>query len=251
MGVDVAARAGMADAADDPFAGVDLSLFATFDAEGPPGGSALSGHVVAEAKTVLLELKSADAAASADELRLLLNEMTREMRAQFIAFRDLRSAADHLAAGGDEAAQKQARGDLKAATDAMSLIVRTLEKVDSLQRQLARDRAEEAEKRAEDTGFEEALRHVQELIEARATELFRRWQEAGRDGDGGPGGGERSGQVARDGPGSALGDGSATGSSDASGAHRRPGGAADGCFAGGALDGGGGAAGAGPSLGYA
>ncbi len=246
MGVDVAARAGMADAADDPFAGVDLSLFATFDAEGPP--AALSRHVVTDAKTVLLELKSADAAASADELRLLLNEMTREMRAQFIAFRDLRSAADHLAAGGDEAAQKQARADLKAATDAMSLIVRTLEKVDSLQRQLARDRAEEAEKRAEDTGFEEALRHVQELIEARATELFRRWQEA--DGDGGPGGGERSGQVARDGPGSALGDGSATGSGAASGAHGRPGDAADGCFAGGAFDGGGGAAGAGPSLGY-
>ncbi len=43
MGVDVAARTGFADAADDPFAGVDLSLFATFDAEGPPGGSALSG----------------------------------------------------------------------------------------------------------------------------------------------------------------------------------------------------------------
>ncbi|MGE6743319.1 hypothetical protein ACQKGC_23895 [Allorhizobium pseudoryzae] len=249
MGVDVAARTGFADAADDPFAGVDLSLFATFDSEGPPGGSALSGHVVTEAKTVLLELKSADAAASADELRLLLNEMTREMRAQFIAFRDLRSAAEQLAAGGDEAAQKQARADLKAATDAMSLIVRTLEKVDNLQRQLARDRAEEAEKRAEDTGFEEALRHVQELIEARATELFRRWQAAG--GDGGSGGGGRAGQVARDGPGSGVGDGSGPEPGDASGYNGLPRDAADGCFAGGAVDSGSGAAGAGPLLGHA
>lgn len=250
MDVDVAARTGMAEA-DDPFVAVDLSLFGTFEVLGPPGRSQLAPAVTAEAEAVLLELKSADRAASADELRLLLNEMTREMRAQFIAFRDLRSAADVLAAGGDEAAHKQARADLKAATDAMSLIVRTLEKVDSLQRQLARDRAEEAEKRAEDTGFEEALRHVQELIEARATELFHRWQEAGGDGDGGPGGAGRSGQVARDGPGSAVGDGSGTDRGPVSGALAPAADGSDGCLDGGALDSGGGAAGAGPPFGDA
>ena len=244
-----AERAGLPDEADDPFGAVDLSLFGTFDAEAPPGGSTLSRGVTVEAKAVLLELKSADSAASADELRLLLNEMTREMRAQFIAFRDLRSAAEGLAAGGDEAAQKQARADLKAATDAMSLIVRTLEKVDSLQRQLARDRAEEAERLAEETGFEEALRDVQELIEARATELFRRWQEAG--GDGGPGGAGRSGQVARDGPGSALGDGSGMDRGPVSGSLAPAADGSDGCLDGGAVDGGRGAAGAGPPFGDA
>ncbi len=142
---------------------MDLSLFATFDAEGPPGVSTLSGHVVTEAKTVLLELKSADAAASADELRLLLKEMTREMRAQFIAFATCAAPRTTWRRAVTRRRRERSGADLKAATDAMSLIVRTLEKVDSLQRQLARDRAEEAEKRAEDTGFEEALRMSKSL----------------------------------------------------------------------------------------
>lgn len=157
---------------------IDVSLFGPF-ALAPDQGLA------DEADAVLLELKSADAEAGTEDLRLLLNEMTREMRAQFLAFRALRAEAERQAAEGDEAAQKLARADLKAATDAMSLIVRTLEKVDSLQRQISRDRAEEAERRAEETGFEEALRDVRQLIEARATELFRRWQMDGKQDDDG------------------------------------------------------------------
>ncbi|MBT9368605.1 hypothetical protein [Rhizobium sp. CSW-27] len=165
----------------DAFVDVDLSLFGLFGAgpEALSAGRPADAALTQEADAVLLELKSAEAAAGAEDLRLLLNEMTREMRAQFLAFRALRAEAERQAAEGDEAAQKLARADLKAATDAMSLIVRTLEKVDSLQRQLSRDRAEEAERRAEETGFEEALRDVRQLIEARATELFRRWQMEG------------------------------------------------------------------------
>ncbi|MGF9692909.1 hypothetical protein AAIH46_08830 [Rhizobium sp. 0TCS1.26] len=149
----------------------------------------LVGTVKAEADRVLLELKSADAEAAqgSDDLRLLLSEMTRELRAEFIAFRQMRSNAEGLAADGDEAAQKLARADLKAATDAMSLIVRTLEKVDSLQRQLARDRAAEAERLAEETGYEEALHDVQALIEQRALELWQKRQRA-ESAEGEPGG---------------------------------------------------------------
>jgi hypothetical protein len=164
-------------------------LTETLAAEDLPFPLPLAGKVKAEADRVLLELKSADAEAAqgSEDLRLLLSEMTRELRAEFTAFRQMRSNAEGLAADGDEAAQKLARADLKAATDAMSLIVRTLEKVDSLQRQLARDRAAEAERLAEETGYEEALHDVQALIEQRALELWQKRQRA-ESAEGEPGG---------------------------------------------------------------
>src|ERR1700742_3343382 len=67
--------------------------------------------------TVFLERKSADV--KPEELRLLLNDMTREMREQFDHFRKLRSAAEALCGPeAEEAAAKLARADIKAATDA-------------------------------------------------------------------------------------------------------------------------------------
>lgn len=158
---------------------IDLSLFGL-----PDGERALPDQVRREADAVLLELKSADAAAGAEEQQGLLAEMMREMRAQFIAFRDLRAKAAQLCDGGDEAAQKLARADLKAATDAMSLIVRTLEKVDSLQRQLARDRELEEERQANEGGYQEAVHEVEKLIEDRARELFEDWKRRDCAGDG-------------------------------------------------------------------
>jgi hypothetical protein len=130
-----------------------------------------------------LETKS-DAATPGDDLRVLLNEMTAEMREQFAAFRELRKAAEQAASGnGDEAAAKLARADLKAATDAMSLIVRTLEKIDQLQRQFARDREQAAEDREAALGLDEAKARFHVLIEQRATERARQmlaeWQQHG------------------------------------------------------------------------
>ena len=93
-----------------------------------------------------LETKSVESGIlAAEELRRLLNEMMVEMHEQFSTFRRMRESAAGALSDGDEAAQKLARADVKAVTDAMSLIVRTLEKVDSLQRQLARDREIEAD----------------------------------------------------------------------------------------------------------
>jgi hypothetical protein len=172
----------------DRFDTIDLSLFSTFDAVEDRAIAGLDRRTAEQAERVLLELKSADQAAGAEELRLLLTEMTREMREQFAAFRSLRAAAETDGMTGDEAAQKLARADLKAATDAMSLIVRTLEKIDSLQRQLARDRAEEAERQADEGGFEEALRDVERLIEARVEERLARWRERYDLGNGEPDG---------------------------------------------------------------
>ncbi len=105
-----------------------------------------------------------------DELWRLLNEMTAEMREQFRFFRELREGAGAaLADAADEAAGKVARADVKAATDAVSLIVRTLEKIDTLQRQLARDREAAAESEADNQNYEEAVaffeRRVDELVE--------------------------------------------------------------------------------------
>ena len=139
---------------------------------------------------VLLEIKSAELLAAeppVEDMRETLNEMTEEMRGQFGSFRDMRKAADRLLAGGDEAAQKLARADIKAATDAMSVIIRTLEKIDSLQRLMARDREDAAERAADagsgtGAGHEEAVREVQKLIEKRAAELFDTWRVAALSG---------------------------------------------------------------------
>src|SRR5690606_39784733 len=78
---------------------------------------------------------------------------------------------------GDDTAGKLARADIKAATDAMSLIVRTLEKIDSLQRQLARDREDEAERAAEANGYGAAKQRFIQMIRDRADEKARRLYE--------------------------------------------------------------------------
>ncbi|KQQ74080.1 hypothetical protein ASF70_09995 [Rhizobium sp. Leaf321] len=147
-------------------------------------------------RNVLLELKSAETELKpADELRQLLNEMTAEMRQQFGTFRMMREAAsgllsgeagDTVSADGSDAAQKLARADVKAATDAMSLIVRTLEKVDALQRQLSRDRQVEADRLADAGGYEEAKARFVRMIEDRANETafgyFEAWKRDGPPG---------------------------------------------------------------------
>ena len=117
-----------------------------------------------------------------EELRRLLDDMTREMRAQFDCFRALREAAgEALAFPGDEAAAKGARADAKAASDAMSLIIRTLEKIDALQRQLAHDRQTAAEREAGGEDVAAARRHFLGLIDARAEEEAQRRFERFRE----------------------------------------------------------------------
>jgi hypothetical protein len=150
-------------------------------------GHPAKGLDAAEARTAVeeyfLETKSGTPA-PAEELRVLLNEMTAEMRDQFGAFRTLRKAAEIAASGsGDDAAAKLARADLKAATDAMSLIVRTLEKIDQLQRQFARDREQAAEDNEAAMGLDDAKAIFLDLIEQRARERARQlladWQRDG------------------------------------------------------------------------
>ena len=116
-----------------------------------------------EALPDVIEVK----AAGAGDLVTLLNEFTTEMRAQFELFRRLRAGAESLIDGADEGLAKLARADIKAATDAIALIVRTLEKIDALLRQLERDRLD-AEERLMEARDPEVLRaEVEALIAAR------------------------------------------------------------------------------------
>ncbi|CDZ30651.1 hypothetical protein [Neorhizobium galegae] len=185
----------------DEFETFDPALFGLWT-ETPAYGDGLvmDDAVLADAvRGVLLETKSVEGAFSpGEELRRLLNEMTIEMRDQFSTFRRMRTSAEAALEGGDDAAQKLARADVKAATDAMSLIVRTLEKVDSLQRQLARDRDEAADRAADEGGYEEAVREVEELIERRAQERFEKRCLAAGIEIGEPGGAGGNGAVPPD-----------------------------------------------------
>ncbi|CAN7223762.1 hypothetical protein [Neorhizobium sp. LjRoot104] len=170
----------------DEFETFDPALFGLW-AEAPVYGDTVAmddSALVDAVRGVLLEIKSAeDAFSPGEELRRLLNEMTVEMRDQFSTFRRMRTSAEAALENGDDAAQKLARADVKAATDAMSLIVRTLEKVDSLQRQLARDRDEAAERDADESGYEEAKARFMKMIEDRANEnayrLYEAWKRDG------------------------------------------------------------------------
>ncbi len=160
----------------DEFDSFDPALLGTWrDRPAYGAESAMDDVALAKEARAALETKSASGMASVgEELRQILNEMTVEMRAQFSTFRQMRESATAALADGDEAAQKLARADVKAATDAMSLIVRTLEKVDSLQRQLARDREAEADRVADESGYEEAVREVDMLISQRAQDMFKK-----------------------------------------------------------------------------
>jgi hypothetical protein len=182
----------------DPLAGFDPEMFGQwkdeplYDAnDDAPRDVELEDTV----RNVLLEIKSAETELKpADELRQLLNDMTAEMRQQFGTFRAMREMASGLLSGeadaltpdGSDAAQKLARADVKAATDAMSLIVRTLEKVDALQRQLSRDRQAEADRLADAGGYEEAKARFVRMIEDRANETafgyFEAWKRDGPPG---------------------------------------------------------------------
>lgn len=199
------------------------------------GGEAVAGwseqQTRAAVQEYFLETKSSEAAPG-EELRVMLNQMTAEMREQFSAFVELRKAAETAAAqGGDEAAGKLARADLKAAVDAMGLIVRTLEKIDQLQRQLARDRELEAESREEAQGYARAKAQLLQIIEERAEEKaariveerLRRLEAAGHDGISANSGNgfEAAGSPGRE-SGASAGDGPGAGGDERAGARDGP-----------------------------
>lgn len=129
-------------------------------------------HVARDvARELALEIKSAEAVAVGMDLRGLLNEATEELKEQLHLFQRLRrQAADML--DDPEGDQKLARADLKAATDAISLIVRTLDKTDELQRKIddagEADRARHVDDETLDRLCESLNRHIADRADALA-----------------------------------------------------------------------------------
>ncbi|MFS8121403.1 hypothetical protein QD336_03180 [Rhizobium sp. BR 250] len=115
-------------------------------------------------------------AARNGSLRQLLNELTVEMREQFSMYRNLREASEAgLLPGSDDTDAKQARADVKIATDQLSLIVRTLERIDALQRVLAEERQALMDEDETDTEDYKAavahfLKRIDELAEQKCRE---------------------------------------------------------------------------------
>ncbi|TCP81196.1 hypothetical protein C8J31_11368 [Rhizobium sp. PP-CC-2G-626] len=137
---------------------------------------------------LILDRKSADMPAG-KELADMLNGMTRELREQMQMFQMLRQQTDRRQTeAGEEIDRKAAQADAKASIEAMSLIVRTLEKIDSLQRTLAQDRERRDAEALDDAGYQSLLDTLEALVEQRAV-------ERGRERDMAPAqdGGERDG----------------------------------------------------------
>jgi hypothetical protein len=123
------------------------------------------------ARRVILETK-AQTVSPLHDLQDMLNGMTKELREQMQQFQRLRRLTDGKAdAAGEEIDRKLIQADAKASIEAMSVIVRTLEKIDSLQRTIAHDR-----QLAADTAFDEAsysafVAEIDLRVERRAREL--------------------------------------------------------------------------------
>jgi phosphoenolpyruvate carboxylase len=108
------------------------------------------------------------------ELESLLDEIMGELRAQADLFRKIRiDAQEKIEATGvlDETELKLAKLDIKAATEAISLITRTLEKIDSLRRSVAEDQARAAEENFDEETYRKLLASIESTIENRARDL--------------------------------------------------------------------------------
>ncbi|MFB2551001.1 hypothetical protein [Ensifer soli] len=112
-------------------------------------------------------------------LQDMLNGMTKELREQLQLFQRLRRQAEADAAteGLD---RKQAQADAKAALEALQLIIRTLEKIDAMQRTIAADRRRTAEA-GEEADYARLVALFERRVEERAIALV-----AARTGEPGP-----------------------------------------------------------------
>ena len=105
------------------------------------------------------------------DMQAMLLEMTKELRERFQRFQSQKVLAERDADGAeDEAARKLAQGDAKAAIEAVSLIVRTLEKIDSLQRTLVSERVEAEAARGEPEDEAALAAEFDQLVEKRVKE---------------------------------------------------------------------------------
>ena len=111
---------------------------------------------------------------SLDDLQDMLNGMTKELREQMQQFQRLREAARERGnRGRAEIDRKLIQADAKASIEAMSVIVRTLEKIDSLQRTIVHDRELQAEQDLDEEGYDALVREFNNRVEERVRQLLR------------------------------------------------------------------------------
>lgn len=156
---------------DDIFE-IDLRLFgvaagpAVYDGFGGSGRAALEGSAAP-----VLDTKAQAPCDPFLDMQAMLVEMTKELRERFQRFQTQKLLAEQDAAeAADEAARKLAQTDAKAAIEAVSLIVRTLEKIDSLQRTLISERAEMEAAAGEPDDDEALAEEFERLVEERVRE---------------------------------------------------------------------------------
>lgn len=168
---------------------IDLGLFGVSPDPGAYDGLAGRRVALSGGAAPVLDIKAEGPLDPFLDMQAMLFEMTKELRERFQRFQSQKVLAERDADGAeDEAARKLAQTDAKAAIEAVSLIVRTLEKIDSLQRTLISERAEaEAADGAPDD--EAALaaefeRLVEARVEDRLNAAREEWvRESGSGGD--------------------------------------------------------------------
>lgn len=156
----------------------DPELFGLWP-KAPVYGGVVAQDVDAElediARRVILETK-AEIVSPLDDLQDMLNGMTRELREQMQQFQRLRLLADGRAeAAGEEIGRKLIQADAKASIEAMSVIVRTLEKIDSLQRTIAHDRQVAADTAFDEASYTALVAEIDQRVEQRAKELYAKY----------------------------------------------------------------------------
>jgi hypothetical protein len=146
----------------------DLSIFRVWPQEGEMGEAGGDTSPALEHK-----MQMRDEAERREDVISLLNEMTLELKAHFQFFKMLRERSGTVLPEDESGDGKLIRADMKAASDALSLIVRTLEKIDELQRQMAKERDLALDDEAESADYEQAVSFFLERIDALAEEKFK------------------------------------------------------------------------------
>jgi hypothetical protein len=155
----------------DQFSTIDLDLFGISPDMAVYDGLGARRAVLDGGAALLLDTKADAPGDPFLDMQAMLLEMTKELRERFQRFQSQKVLAEQDAdAAVDDAARKVAQTDAKAAIEAVSLIVRTLEKIDSLQRTLINERAEAAAADGDDENEAALIEEFDRLVEVRVKE---------------------------------------------------------------------------------
>lgn len=161
------------------FDDVDTSLFGVTAAPPLYDGLAQRWDDIQRNDTacLVLDLKSEAGPEPLDEMQAMLSEMTKELRERFQRFQGQRRTAEQIASEAeDETDRKLAQADAKAAIEAVSLIVRTLEKIDSQHRTILSERRDAAATQGEAANVEALVAEFDRRVEEKAQAQFNRWK---------------------------------------------------------------------------